>query len=54
MLDQIRISPEELRDCSKAYEHEDQDIEQILRKLQQLQEQLRGESEGVAFQKFDE
>ncbi|MBC1504072.1 WXG100 family type VII secretion target [Listeria booriae] len=54
MSGQIRISPVELRDRSKIYGRKAEDIEQILRELEQLQEQLRGEWEGAAFQKFDE
>ncbi|EUJ43459.1 WXG100 family type VII secretion target [Listeria riparia] len=54
MSGQIRMSPAELCDRSKTYGRKGQDIEQILRELQQLQEQLRGEWEGAAFQKFDE
>ncbi|MBA3927719.1 WXG100 family type VII secretion target [Listeria rustica] len=54
MSGQIRMSPAELRDRSKTYGRKGEDIEQILRELEQLQEQLRGEWEGAAFQKFDE
>lgn len=54
MSGQIRMSPAELRDRSKTYGRKGQDIEQILRELTNLQEQLRGEWEGAAFQKFDE
>ncbi|MBC1290809.1 WXG100 family type VII secretion target [Listeria booriae] len=54
MSGQIRMSPAELRDRSKTYGRKGQDIEQILRELEQLQEQLRGEWEGEAFRKFDD
>ncbi|MBC2676745.1 WXG100 family type VII secretion target [Listeria booriae] len=54
MSGQIRMSPEQLRERSRTYGRKGQDIEQILRELEQLQEQLRGEWEGAAFQKFDD
>ncbi|MBC1434907.1 WXG100 family type VII secretion target [Listeria rocourtiae] len=54
MLGQIRMSPAESRDRSKTYGRKGQDVEQILRELEQLQEQLRGEWEGEAFRKFDD
>ncbi|MBC1490931.1 WXG100 family type VII secretion target [Listeria booriae] len=54
MSGQIRMSPEQLRERSRTYGRKGEDIEQILRELEQLQEQLRGEWEGAAFQKFDD
>ncbi|CAM4250140.1 WXG100 family type VII secretion target [Listeria booriae] len=54
MSGQIRMSPEELRNRSRTYGTKGNDIDQILRELEQLQEQLRGEWEGEAFRKFDD
>ncbi|MBC2317769.1 WXG100 family type VII secretion target [Listeria booriae] len=54
MSGQIRMSPAELRDRSRTYGRKGEDIEQILRELETLQEQLRSEWEGEAFRKFDD
>ncbi|EUJ16953.1 WXG100 family type VII secretion target [Listeria aquatica] len=54
MSGQIRMTPAELRDRAKTYGTSARDIEQMLQRLSQLQEQLRSEWEGQAFQRFDD
>ncbi|WP_167630581.1 WXG100 family type VII secretion target [Listeria valentina] len=54
MSGQIRMSPAELRDRAKTYGTSARDIEQMLQRLSQTQEQLRSEWEGQAFVKFDD
>ncbi|EFR86235.1 virulence factor EsxA [Listeria monocytogenes FSL F2-208] len=54
MSGQIRMSPSELRDRAKTYGQSGRDIEDILSRLSQLQDQLRSEWEGQAFVRFDE
>ena len=54
MAGQIRMTPDELISKAKRYEQSAQDIEQILKNLSQLQEELRGEWEGRAFERFDD
>lgn len=54
MSGQIRMSPSELRDRAKTYGQSGRDIEDILSRLSQLQEQLRSEWEGQAFMRFDD
>lgn len=54
MSGQIRMSPAELRDRAKTYGTSARDIEQLLQRLSQTQEQLRSEWEGQAFQRFDD
>ncbi|EUJ28476.1 Virulence factor esxA [Listeria floridensis FSL S10-1187] len=54
MAGQIRMSPEELRSRAKTYGQSGREIEQLLQRLSQLQEQLRSEWEGQAFQRFDD
>ncbi|MHC5251584.1 WXG100 family type VII secretion target [Listeria kieliensis] len=54
MSGQIRMSPSELRDRAKTYGTSARDIEQMLQRLSQTQEQLRSEWEGQAFQRFDD
>lgn len=54
MAGQIRMSPEELKAKATRYGQSAQQIEQILRDLTNLQNELRGEWEGRAFQRFDD
>ncbi|MUK87580.1 WXG100 family type VII secretion target [Ornithinibacillus sp. L9] len=54
MSGQIRMSPDQLQDKAKRYGHSAQQIDQILRDLSNLQEELRGEWEGRAFERFDD
>ena len=54
MAGQIRMSPEELKSKATRYGRSAQQIEQILRELTNLQNELRGEWEGKAFQRFDD
>lgn len=54
MSGQIRMSPEELKAKATRYGQSARRIEEILRDLSNLQEELRGEWEGRAFQRFDE
>ncbi|MBC2149780.1 WXG100 family type VII secretion target [Listeria booriae] len=54
MSGKIRMNPVELRNRSRTYGRKGLDIEQILKELEQLQEQLRSEWEGEAFRKFDD
>lgn len=54
MAGQIRMSPEQLQSKAKRYGQSSQQIDQILRDLSNLQEELRGEWEGRAFERFDD
>ncbi len=54
MSGQIRMSPDELKAKATRYGQSARRIEEILRDLSNLQEELRGEWEGRAFQRFDE
>ncbi|MEN2768994.1 WXG100 family type VII secretion target [Ornithinibacillus xuwenensis] len=54
MSGQIRMSPDQLQDKAKRYGQSAQQIDQILRDLSNLQEELRGEWEGRAFERFDD
>ncbi|MEN2665797.1 WXG100 family type VII secretion target [Listeria aquatica] len=54
MSGQIRMSPAELRDRAKTYGTSARDIEQMLQRLSQTQEQLQNEWEGQAFARFDD
>lgn len=54
MSGQIRMSPAELKDKAKRYIQSSQQIDQILKDLSTLQEQLHGEWEGLAFNKFND
>ncbi|PGZ99175.1 WXG100 family type VII secretion target [Bacillus pseudomycoides] len=54
MSGQIRMSPEELKAKAALYGRSSQEIDSILRKLEGLQNELRGEWEGRAFQGFDQ
>ncbi|WP_088810656.1 MULTISPECIES: WXG100 family type VII secretion target [Listeria] len=54
MSGQIRMTPAELRDRAKTYGQSGREIEQLLQRLSGLQETLRSEWEGQAFQRFDD
>ncbi|WP_018664837.1 WXG100 family type VII secretion target [Heyndrickxia acidiproducens] len=54
MAGTIRMTPEELKAKAQRYGQSGQQIEQILRELTNLQNELRGEWEGRAFQGFDD
>ena len=54
MAGQIRMSPEELKSKATRYGQGANQIEDILRQLQNLQNELRGEWEGRAFEGFDQ
>ena len=53
MAGQIRMSPEELKSKARYGQGANQ-IEDILSQLQNLQNELRGEWEGRAFEGFDQ
>ncbi|MDM5188339.1 WXG100 family type VII secretion target [Bacillus sp. DX4.1] len=53
MAGQIRMSPEELKTKAKRYGDSADQINDILTRLQNLQNELRGEWEGRAFEGFD-
>ncbi|MGT2950105.1 type VII secretion protein EsxA [Streptococcus cuniculi] len=53
MSGQIRVSPETLKTRAKEYGRASNDITQILNNLQRLQDTLRSEWEGEAFNGFD-
>ncbi|MET3644517.1 WXG100 family type VII secretion target [Streptococcus gallinaceus] len=52
-MSQIRVSPETLQSCACEYGKASNDITTILNNLQRLQDTLRSEWEGAAFQGFD-
>ncbi|HDR7718605.1 WXG100 family type VII secretion target [Bacillus albus] len=54
MAGQIRMSPEELKSKATQYGQGANQIEDILSQLQNLQNELRGEWEGRAFEGFDQ
>ncbi|PEL51995.1 WXG100 family type VII secretion target, partial [Bacillus wiedmannii] len=54
MAGQIRMSPEELKSKATRYGQGANQIEDILSQLQNLQNELRGEWEGRAFDGFDQ
>ncbi|ABS21883.1 WXG100 family type VII secretion target [Bacillus cytotoxicus] len=54
MAGQIRMSPEELKSKASLYGQSSQQIDEILSRLQRLQDELRGEWEGRAFEGFDQ
>ncbi|MFV8828656.1 WXG100 family type VII secretion target [Alkalihalobacterium sp. APHAB7] len=54
MAGQIRMTPDQLQAKAKRYGQSSQQIDQILRDLTNLQEELRGEWEGRAFERFDD
>ena len=53
MAGQIRVSPETLQTRANEYGKASNDVNTILSNLSNLQEQLRSELEGSAFQGFD-
>ena len=54
MSGQIRVSPETLQSRAREYGKAANDIRVILNNLQRLQDTLRSEWEGAAFQGFDQ
>lgn len=54
MAGQIKMSPDELHSKSQRYGEGADQINDVLSKLQSLQDELRGEWEGRAFERFDE
>lgn len=54
MSGQIRMTPEELKSKAIRYGQSARQIEEILHNLSNLQEELRGEWEGRAFERFDD
>ena len=54
MSGQIRVSPETLQSRAREYGKAANDIRDILSNLQRLQDTLRSEWEGAAFQGFDQ
>ncbi|MFA8439387.1 WXG100 family type VII secretion target [Pueribacillus sp. YX66] len=54
MAGQIRMSPEELKAKATRYGQSARQIEEILQNLTNLQEELRSEWEGRAFNRFDD
>ncbi|MBF0787335.1 MULTISPECIES: WXG100 family type VII secretion target [unclassified Streptococcus] len=53
MSGQIRVSPEMLKIRAKEYGRASNDIHQMVHNLQRLQDTLRSEWEGEAFNGFD-
>ena len=53
MAGQIRVSPETLKERARTYGQASNEVGSVLSNLTKLQEQLRGEWEGQAFQGFD-
>ncbi|PAD20688.1 WXG100 family type VII secretion target [Terribacillus saccharophilus] len=54
MAGQIRMTPEQLQSHAKKYGTSSSQLDQILSDLSTLQEQLRSEWEGRAFDRFDD
>lgn len=54
MSGQIRMSPEQLKSRANRYGQGSQQIDQVLRDLTNLQNELRAEWEGRAFERFDD
>lgn len=54
MAGQIRMTPAELTAKAARYGQSSRQIEQILTDLRNLQNELRGEWEGRAFERFDD
>ena len=54
MSGQIRVTPETLQSRAREYGKAANDIRVILSNLQRLQDTLRSEWEGAAFQGFDQ
>lgn len=53
MAGQIRLSPEGIRVQARVYGQAAQEVESIVSRLTRVQEELRNEWEGSAFQGFD-
>lgn len=53
MSGQIRMSPEKLQNKAQIYRQSSQQIQEVLSTLKNLQNELRGEWEGRAFEQFD-
>ena len=53
IMSQIKVSPETLQSRAREYGKASNDITTILNNLQRLQDTLRGEWEGAAFQGFE-
>ncbi|WP_077310017.1 WXG100 family type VII secretion target [Terribacillus halophilus] len=54
MSGQIRMTPEQLQNHAKTYGTSSQRIDDVLNTLSNLQDQLRQEWEGRAFDRFDD
>lgn len=54
MAGQIKMTPDELQSKAQSYGGGADQIDDVLTKLQNLQDELRGEWEGRAFERFDE
>lgn len=54
MAGQIRMTPEELKARAEVYGRGSDQINDVLTRLRNLQNQLRGEWEGRAFERFDD
>lgn len=54
MAGQIRMTPDQLHAKANRYGESSTRIDEILRDLTNLQEELRGEWEGRAFERFDD
>ncbi|SDZ50411.1 WXG100 family type VII secretion target [Evansella caseinilytica] len=54
MAGQIRMTPDQLSDKAKRYGRSADQIDQILSDLSNLQVELKGEWEGLAFERFDD
>jgi len=53
MSGRITMTPEELKNKATRYQQSSQEINDILQRLQTLQDQLSSEWEGEAFRQFD-
>lgn len=54
MAGQIKMTPDQLRSRAKRYGQGSQQISQVLGDLTNLQNELRSEWEGRAFERFDD
>ncbi|MEW9676383.1 WXG100 family type VII secretion target [Lentibacillus sp. L22] len=54
MAGQIRMTPDELQAKAQRYGQGSDKIDEVLNDLSNLQEELRGEWEGRAFERFDD
>ncbi len=54
MAGQIKMTPDELHSKAQSYGGGADDIHDVLSRLENLQNELRGEWEGRAFERFDE